>query len=90
MGRDGFQYEQTPTNTKHIAFLQSLQGVVTGLSLNSNLYSKTELVEVEDVECGDSDKIKTKNAEQESNSTEDDKYSALKVRAASKRKSKIE
>lgn len=40
--RDGFPITKTPTVDKHIAFLRQLQSQakVTGLSLNSNLYSK--------------------------------------------------
>lgn len=40
--RDGFTVSKTPTVDKHIAFLRSLQSQtkITGLSLNSNLYSK--------------------------------------------------
>jgi hypothetical protein len=48
--RDGFNCEKTPTNEKHIPFLRSLKRVVTGLSLNSNLYSKTEVVNNEEIE----------------------------------------
>lgn len=39
--KDGFEFEKTPTNLKHVEFLQSLP-TVKGISLNSNLYSKDE------------------------------------------------
>jgi len=39
--RDGFNTHNTPTIERHIKFLRSLTGLVTGLSLNSNLYSKS-------------------------------------------------
>eukprot|EP00347_Sterkiella_histriomuscorum_P014209 403361753 len=44
--RDGFNYFKTPTNDRHIAFLKSLKDIVTGLSLNSNLYSNSGEAEV--------------------------------------------
>lgn len=49
--RDGFPVAKTPTVDKHITFLRQLQGQqkITGLSLNSNLYSKgQEESEVDD------------------------------------------
>jgi hypothetical protein len=36
--RDGFPYEKTPTNEKHIEYLRSLS-LIKGISLNSNLYT---------------------------------------------------
>jgi hypothetical protein len=39
--RDGLNVAKTPTLDKHMEFLKSMD-VVTGLSLNSNLYSKSE------------------------------------------------
>lgn len=39
--RDGFNVQKTPTNERHVKFLRSLKGMVIGLSVNSNLYSKT-------------------------------------------------
>ena len=37
--RDGFCVPKTPTLDRHLPFLNSLD-IITGLSLNSNLYSK--------------------------------------------------
>lgn len=42
MERDGFPYEKTPTNVRHIEFLQKNSDVVKGISLNSNLYTAQE------------------------------------------------
>ena len=56
--RDGFQYQHTPTNDRHIPYLQSLKKLVMGLSLNSNLYSKTESNEAENIESGAEDATK--------------------------------
>lgn len=42
--RDGFHVEKTPTLDTHIKFLRNLKQV-KGLSLNSNLYTKSETVE---------------------------------------------
>ena len=36
---DGFPYESTPTNDKHMEFLRGLTVEVKGISLNSNLYT---------------------------------------------------
>ncbi len=40
--RDGFNITKTPTVDRHLEFLNSLQAEhkITGLSLNSNLYTK--------------------------------------------------
>ena len=40
--RDGFPIVPTPTNDRHVAFLKSLENLVKGLSLNSNLYTSNE------------------------------------------------
>ena len=43
MKRDGFSFEKTPTNVKHInQYLKQLPNIVKGITLNSNLYSKNE------------------------------------------------
>lgn len=39
---DGFPYEKTPTNERHISYLRSLTNEVKGISLNSNLYTQKE------------------------------------------------
>jgi len=39
--RDGFNVKKTPTVDKHLKFLDSLN-LITGLTLNSNLYSKQD------------------------------------------------
>lgn len=39
---DGFPYESTPTNDRHITYLRSLTSEVKGISLNSNLYTQKE------------------------------------------------
>ncbi len=39
--KDGFNPKKTPTLEKHLEFLNSLD-LLTGLSLNSNLYTKSE------------------------------------------------
>jgi hypothetical protein len=57
MEKDGFPYEKTPTNVKHIAYLKHSQDIVKGISLNSNLYSaqeEEEEEEKEDLEIQDS------------------------------------
>lgn len=36
--RDGFPYEETPTNVRHIAWLRT-QDLVKGITLNANLYT---------------------------------------------------
>lgn len=41
LDKDGFSVNSTPTLDRHIAFLNSLK-FLAGLSLNSNLYSKSE------------------------------------------------
>jgi hypothetical protein len=51
--RDGFNITKTPTVDRHLKFLNDLQAdhKITGLSLNSNLYTKQErLNEDSDVE----------------------------------------
>lgn len=42
--RDGFNVTKTPTVDRHLAFLRKLQAdaKITGLSLNSNLYSNKQ------------------------------------------------
>lgn len=40
--RDGFPFEETPANLKHIEFLRGMTDTVKGLSLNSNLYANQE------------------------------------------------
>lgn len=47
---DGFPYEKTPTNEKHIAYLNSLTSLVKGISLNSNLYTQKEKKQAYDSE----------------------------------------
>ena len=42
--RDGFPIISTPTNDRHVAFLNNLPDV-HGLTLNSNLYTNNEEVE---------------------------------------------
>lgn len=44
LDRDGFNLIKTPTVDKHLKFLTDLQSKhqITGLSLNSNLYTKQE------------------------------------------------
>ena len=51
--RDGFHFEETPTNKTHISFIQKMK-IVIGLTMNSNLYSKKEDRE-EDVESDEVD-----------------------------------
>ena len=40
--RDGFPFEETPTNVKHIAFLRQISDLVKGITLNTNLYTNKE------------------------------------------------
>ena len=42
MEKDGFPYEKTPTNVKHISYLMGNKDIVKGISLNSNLYTAQE------------------------------------------------
>jgi hypothetical protein len=42
MEKDGFPYEKTPTNVKHISYLMENSDIVKGVSLNSNLYTAQE------------------------------------------------
>jgi hypothetical protein len=44
LDKDGFNITKTPTVDRHLQFLNKLQTyhIVTGLSLNSNLYTKQE------------------------------------------------
>lgn len=39
--RNGFPYEETPTNVRHVGFLNGLD-LVKGITLNSNLYTNKE------------------------------------------------
>ena len=54
MKKDGFKYVKTPTNDKHISYLKALPNIVTGVSLNSDLYT------------GNQEKQKNEHDEQES------------------------
>ena len=65
----------TPTLDKHIAFLNS-EKILAGLSLNSNLYSKSE--------GDDNDHNLPANIDQLSNSTQEDKLSTQKQVALAK------
>ena len=73
--KDGFQVTKTPTVERHLAFMKELndRGLITGLSVNSNLYTKHEENESDSVEICSQD-LK----DLESSSTEEDKISALK------------
>ena len=42
LSRDGFPYEETPTNVKHVAFLKAMSNLVKGITLNTNLYTNQE------------------------------------------------
>lgn len=39
LAKDGFPYEKTPTNENHIQFLNNLDQLVKGITLNTNLYT---------------------------------------------------
>jgi len=44
--KEGFPYEKTPTNVKHIeGYLKSIPDLVKGISLNSNLYTNKDAKE---------------------------------------------
>ena len=62
--RDGFQVQKTPTVDKHVKYLRGLvrEGKVTGLSVNSNLYTK----------------VSGEEPESDINSTDEEKYSVAK------------
>lgn len=47
--KDGFHYEKTPTNEKHIKFLRSLD-CIRGMSVNSNLYTQVEEIKNDQIE----------------------------------------
>ena len=50
MEKDGFPYEKTPTNVKHISYLNKNIDIVKGISLNSNLYTaQEEEAEIEEI-----------------------------------------
>lgn len=73
--RDGFNIQKTPTVERHLKFLTALEAEekVTGLSLNSNLYSKSEEKQAdidEDLELNSDD---LREIERQSNSTQEDK-----------------
>lgn len=84
--RDGFPIEETPTNTKHVAFLRALETPqVKGITLNTNLYTNKE------VRTGDSseDEMLPKQADSKSDVSisneseeEDDSYIYGRSRAA--------
>ena len=40
--RDGFPIEETPTNTRHVAWLRENHSLVKGITLNTNLYTNKE------------------------------------------------
>ena len=43
MEKDGFEFEKTPTNLKHIDYLKNdIKDIVKGITLNSNLYTAEE------------------------------------------------
>ena len=39
LNRDGFPFEETPTNVRHVAFLRAMDSLVKGITLNTNLYT---------------------------------------------------
>lgn len=42
--QNGFNYERTPTNLRHIKYLEDQDDLIKGITLNSDLYiSKEEL-----------------------------------------------
>ena len=42
LNRDGFPFEETPTNVRHVAFLRAMDSLVKGITLNTNLYTNKE------------------------------------------------
>ena len=83
--RDGFHVKKTPTVDKHLKFLRALQneGKVTGLSVNSNLYTKkSEGPHKQESESDENMEINSQDLkilDQESSSTQEDKSSAQKA-----------
>lgn len=58
--QNGFNYERTPTNLRHIKYLQDQDDLIKGTTLNSNLYISKEDLDGEDIKGGkkgDLDKI---------------------------------
>lgn len=72
--KDGFNVKKTPTLDKHMEFLNNLN-MLTGLSLNSNLYSKAEEPQT-NAAAQSRNQDKFANVDQLSNSTDEDKLSA--------------
>ena len=70
--RDGFSIVKTPTVDRHLEFLRKMQAEhqITGLSLNSNLYTKQENAEDSDVEIM-SDEMRDLEAKSNSTAQED-------------------
>ena len=78
LDRDGFNVSKTPTVDSHLAYLRRLQaeGKITGLSVNSNLYSKGGAAEQQEDSSVELNSQDIKNID--SNSTDEDKASANK------------
>lgn len=74
--KDGFQLQTpTPTLDRHLAFLKEKLSI-TGLSLNSNLYSKQEEKDHATEDMIDDEEV-MREIDKLSNSTDEDKVSPI-------------
>ena len=45
--QNGFNYESTPTNLRHIKYLEDQDDLIKGITLNSDLYISKEELELD-------------------------------------------